>query len=69
MTFKDVMEYAGATDLRTLNDTVQDPYAMSLLINQVLIDLHSRFVLNQAIITIPIEKDKSLYNINDYIKD
>lgn len=69
LTLKQVLDLTGSTDLRTLNLTADDPTTMSYLINQVLIDLHSRFVLNQKLVKIPLEEDKELYDINDYIKD
>ena len=33
-----------------------------------LLDIHNRLVLNQAIIEIPLEKDKVFYKISDYTK-
>ena len=34
-----------------------------------LIDLHARLVINQGIVTIPIEHNKEIYNIEDYVEN
>ncbi|EAI2216800.1 hypothetical protein ACNGB2_00515 [Campylobacter coli] len=68
LTLKQVIEFAKATDLKNL--AIADKYPdMCNIVNMVLIDLHSRFTINQGIVDIPLEKDKFIYNINDYIKD
>lgn len=67
LTLRETIDFIGSTELRTLNDTVHDPVAMANLINQVLLDIHSRIVIKQEIVTIPVERDKSLYKIDDYI--
>lgn len=68
LTLKEVIEFAKTTDLKNL--AVADNYPdMVRYVNMVLIDLHSRLFINQGIVDIPLEKDKTIYNLNEYIKD
>ena len=67
LTVEQVINFAKATDLK--NTPIIDDYnEIVQSINLVLIELHSRFTLNQNIIDIKLEKDKTTYNILDYIK-
>jgi len=67
LTVEQVINFAKATDLK--NTPIIDDYnEIVQIINLVLIELHSRFTLNQNIIDIKLEKDKTTYNILDYIK-
>ena len=67
LTVEQVITFAKATDLK--NTPIIDDYnEIVQIINLVLIELHSRFTLNQNIIDIKLEKDKTTYNILDYIK-
>ena len=67
LTVEQVINFAKATDLK--NTPIIDDYnEIVQIINLVLIELHSRFTLDQNIIDIKLEKDKTTYNILDYIK-
>lgn len=65
-TLEQVLKFAKNGELKNLA-IVDDYSAMCDLINRVLIELHARFVINQQIIDIPLEKDKTAYNLYDYL--
>lgn len=67
LTLKQVLEFAKTGNL-TNADIANDYSAMVNFINLVLIELHSRFVINQAIVDVKLEQDKTIYDLRDYIK-
>lgn len=66
LTLKQVLEFAKSGELKNL-DVVNNYTDMVNFINLVLIELHSRFVINQAIVDVKLEQDKTVYNLLDYI--
>ena len=64
-TLQEVLDQANAGVFK--NVSLNDKEIVNLL-NMTLLDIHNRLVLNQAIIEIPLEKDKVLYKISDYTK-
>lgn len=68
LTLKQVLEFSKSGELKNL-DVVNNYTDMVNFINLVLIELHSRFVINQAIVDVKLEQDKTVYNLLDYITD
>lgn len=66
LTLKQVLQFAKTGELSSLG-VVNDYEAMCNFINLVLIELHSRFVINQKIIEIPLSEDKTTYKLTDYL--
>ena len=66
LTLKQVLEFSKSGELKNL-DVVNNYTDMVNFINLVLIELHSRFVINQAIVDVKLEQDKTVYNLLDYI--
>lgn len=64
-TLQEVLDFANSGVLKNVNLTDKD---IVNLLNMTLLDIHNRLVLNNAIIEIPLEKDKVFYKISDYIK-
>ena len=64
-TLQEVLDQANAGVFK--NVSLNDKEIVNLL-NMTLLDIHNRLVLNQAIIEIPLEKDKVFYKISDYTK-
>ena len=68
LTLAQVIDMAQTTELAGLG--VKNDYrTMVNLLNMTLIDLHARLVINQGIVTIPIEHNKEIYNIEDYVEN
>lgn len=67
LTLKQVLEYAKSGDLKNL-DVVNNYQDMVNFINLVLIELHARFTINQNIVDVKLEQDKTTYDLRDYIK-
>jgi len=66
LTLEQVIKYAKATDLK--NFAVVNNYEdLVQIINLVLIELHSRLTIRQNIIEIPLDKDKLIYDIREYL--
>lgn len=66
LTLADVLKFAKASDLK--NTPIIDDYSnLCQIVNLVLIELHSRFTLTQNIVEVPLEQDKTTYNLLDYI--
>ena len=66
LTLADVLKFAKASDLK--NSPIIDDYSnMCQIVNLVLIELHSRFILTQNIVEVKLEQDKTTYNLLDYI--
>lgn len=68
LTLKQVLDFAKSGDIKNL-DVCNNYDDMVNFINLVLIELHSRFIINQDIVEVPLEQDKTVYNLLDYIKD
>ena len=68
LTLAQVLEMAQTTELQGLG-LKNDYKTMVNLLNLTLIDIHARLVINQGIIDIPIEHNKEIYELEDYIKD
>lgn len=67
-TLEQVIRFARSSNLR--NSEVINSYEDIVnIVNLVLIELHSRFLIRQNVVEIPLERDKSIYDILDYIKD
>lgn len=67
LTLKQVLEYAKSGDLKNL-DVINNYQDMVNFINLVLIELHARFTINQNIVDVKLEQDKTTYDLRDYIK-
>lgn len=68
LTLEQVIRFARSSNLR--NSEVINSYEDIVnIVNLVLIELHSRFLIKQNVIEIPLKQDKSVYDILDYIKD
>lgn len=67
-TVGEIIEFCKSTELKNL-DIIKSARDMSNLINMSLIEIHSLLVLNQGVVEIPMEEDKEIYNILDYIKE
>lgn len=65
LTLAKVIEIAQTTELQGLG-LKNDYKTMVNLLNMTLIDLHSRFVINQDVIKVPIEHNKEFYNLETY---
>ena len=68
LTLAQVIDMAQTTELAGLG-LKTDYRTMVNLLNMTLIDLHARLVINQGIVTIPIEHNKEIYNIEDYVEN
>ena len=68
LTLAQVIDMAQTTELAGLR-LKNDYRTMVNLLNMTLIDLHARLVINQGIVTIPIEHNKEIYNIEDYVEN
>ena len=68
LTLAQVIDMAQTTGLAGLG-LKNDYRTMVNLLNMTLIDLHARLVINQGIVTIPIEHNKEIYNIEDYVEN
>lgn len=68
LTLAQVIDMAQSTELAGLG-LKNDYRTMVNLLNMTLIDLHARLVINQGIVTIPIEHNKEIYNIEDYVEN
>ena len=68
ITLAQVIDMAQTTELAGLG-LKNDYRTMVNLLNMTLIDLHARLVINQGIVTIPIEHNKEIYNIEDYVEN
>lgn len=68
LTLAQVIDMAQTTELAGLG-LKNDYRTMVNLLNMTLIDLHARLVINQGIVTIPIEHNKEIYNIEDYVEN
>jgi hypothetical protein len=68
LTLKQVLDFAKSGDIKNL-DVCNNYDDMVNFINLVLIELHSRFIINQDIVEVPLEQDKTVYNLLDYIND
>ena len=67
LSLKQVLEYAKSGDLKNL-DVVNNYQDMVNFINLILIELHARFTINQNIVDVKLEQDKTTYDLRDYIK-
>lgn len=70
LTLRQLIDFAKSStlnDLPALNEKNRENDLVNML-NMVLIELHSRFVIKQDIVEVPLEKDKTIYNLLDYIK-
>lgn len=66
LTLEQVIRFARSSNLR--NSEVINSYEDIVnIVNLVLIELHSRFLIKQNIIEIPLEQDKSVYDLNNYL--
>lgn len=66
LTLEQVIKFARSSNLR--NSEVINSYEDIVnIVNLVLIELHSRFLIKQNIIEIPLEQDKTVYDLNDYL--
>lgn len=66
LTLEQVIRFARSSSLR--NSEVINSYEDIVnIVNLVLIELHSRFLIKQNIIEIPLEQDKTVYDLNDYL--
>lgn len=68
LTLAQVIDMAQTTELAGLG-LKNDYRTMVNLLNMTLIDLHARLVINQGIVSIPIEHNKEIYNIEDYVEN
>ena len=68
LTLAQVIDMAQTTELAGLG-LKNDYRTMVNLLNMTLIDLHARLIINQRIVTIPIEHNKEIYNIEDYVEN
>ena len=66
LTLNQVIMYAKSTELKNF-EVINNYEDLCNIINLVLIELHARFVLNEKVIKIPLEKDKTTYNLQDYL--
>ncbi len=67
-TLREVIMFAQSSELKNLDisNSISD---MVNLINLALIDIHSSLVINQGIIHVPLDKEKTEYNLLDFIKE
>lgn len=66
LTLEQVIKFARSSNLR--NSEVINSYEDIVnIVNLVLIELHSRFLIKQNIIEIPLEQDKTVYDLNNYL--
>lgn len=70
LTLEQLFEFAKSStlnDLPAFNEGERQQDMVNML-NMVLIELHARFNIKQNIVEVPLEKDKTKYNLLDYIK-
>lgn len=65
---KDLINYLEAADLGGL-EVKKDLVKICPLINITLQDLHSRMIINQEEVIIPLKQGKTLYCVDDYIEE
>lgn len=66
LTLEQVIRFARSSNLR--NSEVINSYEDIVnIVNLVLIELHSRFLIKQNVIEVPLEKDKTVYDLNEYM--
>lgn len=65
---KDFVNYLSSADLNGL-DAVKDLNKVVAFINLTTQDIHQRMVVNQAKVSIPLDKDENFYCIDDYMKE
>lgn len=65
---KDLINYLEAADLGGL-EVKKDLTKICSLINLTLQDLHSRMIINQEEVIIPLIQGKTLYCVDDYIEE
>lgn len=68
LTLEQVIKYAKATDLRNFA-VVNDYSDLIQIINLVLIELHSRLTIKQNVMEIPLDREKMIYNLKEYIQE
>ena len=68
LTPEQVIKYAKATDLRNFA-VVNDYSDLIQIINLVLIELHSRLTIKQNVMEIPLDREKMIYNLKEYIQE
>lgn len=68
LTLEQVIKYAKATDLKNFA-IVNDYSDLVQIINLVLIELHSRLTINQNIIEIPLDREKLLYDLREFMPE
>lgn len=64
---KNLIDYLDAADLGGL-EVKKDLTKICALINLTLQDLHSRIIINQEEVIIPLQPGKTEYCVDDYIK-
>lgn len=66
LTLEQVIKFARSSNLR--NSEVINSYEDIVnIVNLVLIELHSRFLINQNVIEIPLDKEKTVYDLKEYL--
>lgn len=65
---KDFVNYLSSADLNGL-DAVRDLTKIVAFTNLTTQDIHQRIVLNQAKVSIPLDRNESYYCIDDYMKE
>lgn len=65
---KDLVHYLDSADLNGL-DMKKDLIKVCALINLTLQDLHSRMVINQQQVIIPLQQGMAEYCVDDYIEE
>ena len=68
LTLEQVIKYAKAADLRNFA-VVNDYSDLIQIINLVLIELHSRLTIKQNVMEIPLDREKMIYNLKEYIQE
>ncbi len=67
LTLEQLIKFAKSSSFSNLPGMEQYDDICNML-NMVLIELHARFVIKQDIVDVKLEKDKTTYNLLDYIK-
>lgn len=66
-TVEQVIKFARSSNLRN-SEAINSYEDIVNIINLVLIELHSRFLIRQNVVEIPLEQNKAIYDILEYIE-
>lgn len=68
LTLNQLINFANSSTLANLPGGEDRYEIICNLLNMVLIELHARFVIKQDIVDVPLDSNKTSYNLLDYIE-